>query len=855
MNKAYKTVNFTIYLIIFIGLLISIILTYVVFNAVIYRTSYSLNNTVILKAKLIQERLRAVEYDLEVDGHVISNATSIDTSNIRKFSALEAQYQPAVLAKFILSRSSGINKPTELSVDNFYLAKSQANINLLDIKNLLINEFAESFIKNNNVGGIFYKNTVLRENDGIKRPILFVVKNIVLKNQLQAVTVIHVLDQIEIFKLLDKNTLGELKFLGFLYDKRFNDQAFDQDLGINILEVSTDNKNFHTVISEKDFLTEADKVTSQDFLKGKTAEIKSNNLIVRLTVNIISALNPIKIAAATFILSIIFTLLFAFLTYRGFVLQRIKEEEKTALKISQDRSQFFDILAHELRTPLNGILGMIEILLKTKLDPQQYHFATTVKQSGKLMNLIVDQTLTASRMDTLHLKLVQEPFRFNEILEQLLDSLGPLADLKKIQFEFELVNEMNGVIYLGDELRIRQVLINLLSNAIKYTNEGVVRISLSQKFENNYSADPMIRCDIVDTGIGIDNADRAVLFKKFSRLNKANFLDVSEGGLGLYISQKIIRLLGGNLDFVSQVNQGSHFYFSLPLKIQDTNKQENSTHQLLNQDVVFLSSPNNQDILDLKSVFEKYGAHVQILSQYTQIRKYFMGLVRKRHIPSLIIIHEDVDEHFGLGLFQNIQKLMNLELNSRVIYFYRSGSYQNRLKISVTGITQTHLTPAHPENLMAYCVSILTRNENTLPKNIIEPHVSQGSVFEGPFQILVADDNLINLEVISLMIQSLGHQVHLAKNGLEVLEILNTVSCDVIFMDINMPELNGIETTQKIRQTVSDFQQIPIIAMSANIGDKFVQLCLDHGMNDYLTKPVSIEILDSMIMETLSLAP
>jgi CheY-like chemotaxis protein len=232
-----------------------------------------------------------------------------------------------------------------------------------------------------------------------------------------------------------------------------------------------------------------------------------------------------------------------------------------------------------------------------------------------------------------------------------------------------------------------------------------------------------------------------------------------------------------------------------------------------------------------------------------------MGLVRKRQIPSLIIIHEDVDEHFGLGLFQNIQKLMNLELNSRVIYFYRSGSYQNRLKISVTGITQTHLIPAHTEILMDHCVRILERNENTLPKNIIEPHVSQGSVFEGPFQILVADDNLINLEVISLMIQSLGHQVHLAKNGLEVLETLNAVSCDMIFMDINMPELNGIETTQKIRQTVSDFQQIPIIAMSANIGDKFVQLCLDHGMNDYLTKPVSIEILDSVIMETLSLAP
>ena len=855
MNKAFKSVNLTIYIIIFVGLLISLILTYVVFNAVTYRTSYSLNNTVILKAKIIQERLRAVEHDLEVDGHVISNSTSIDSSNIRKFSALEAQYHPAVLAKFMLSRSSGVNKSTELFVDNFYLAKSQANINLLDIKNLLINEFAESFIKNKNVGGIFYKNTVLQEEDGKKRPILFVVKNTVLKNQLQAVTIIHVIDQIEFFKLLDKNTLGELKFLGFLYDKRFNDQAFDQDLGFNILEVSTDNKNFSQVISEKDLLSEADKLTSQDFLKGKTAEIKSNNLIVRLTVHIISALNPIKIAAATFVLSIIFTLLFAFLTYRGFVLQRIKEEEKTALKISQDRSQFFDILAHELRTPLNGILGMIEILLKTKLDPQQYHFATTVKQSGKLMNLIVDQTLTASRMDTLQLKLVHEPFRFNEILEQLLDSLGPLADLKKIQFEFELANDMNGVVYLGDELRIRQVLINLLSNAIKYTNEGVVRISLSQKFVNNDSAAPMIRCDIVDTGIGIDNADRAVLFKKFSRLNKANFLDASEGGLGLYISQKIIRLLGGNLDFVSQVNQGSHFYFSLPLKIQGTNKQENGTHQLLNQDVVFLSSSDNQDILDLKSVFEKSGAHVQILSQYTQIRKYFMGLVRKRQIPSLIIIHEDVDEHFGLGLFQNIQKLMNLELNSRVIYFYRSGSYQNRLKISVTGITQTHLIPAHTEILMDHCFRILERNENTLPKNIIEPHVSQRSVFEGPFQILVADDNLINLEVISLMIQSLGHQVHPAKNGLEVLEILNTVSCDMIFMDINMPDLNGIETTQKIRQTVSDFQQIPIIAMSANIGDKFVQLCLDHGMNDYLTKPVSIEILDSMIMETLSLAP
>jgi CheY-like chemotaxis protein len=456
-------------------------------------------------------------------------------------------------------------------------------------------------------------------------------------------------------------------------------------------------------------------------------------------------------------------------------------------------------------------------------------------------------------METYDIKIVNDTFIFNELLEQIMDGLGPLADLKKLDFSYDLPKSMNGVAFYGDELRLRQVLINLLGNAIKYTEEGYVRLTISHEQNPEDQLQPWIRFEVSDSGIGLSKEDRNKLFQKFGRINKSKLTSASEGGLGLYISQKIIRLMGGNLELESTPQLGSNFYFRIQLKIQDQAIFANSQLSTLTEKhIVILGNQNHEDTLQFKDQLEKRGAIVHEFDNYTAIKKHFLAQKRKSLIPDLIYIHHHVGDVEGTNYFNDIQQWLNLDLSSRIIYLYTSTKSIDRFHIISSGIQHTQLTPVESKYLVIQAEKVLESNQKKLPKKLItQSSQLQDSIFENNLHILIADDNLLNLEILSIMLQNLGHQVSMIKNGVEVLNALEQDTFDLILMDINMPELNGIEATIQIRQMNKPYQHIPIIAMSANIGDKFSALCLENGMNAYLAKPIEIETLDRKIMEIL----
>jgi len=311
--------------------------------------------------------------------------------------------------------------------------------------------------------------------------------------------------------------------------------------------------------------------------------------------------------------------------------------------------------------------------------------------------------------------------------------------------------------------------------------------------------------------------------------------------------------MGGNLELESTPQLGSNFYFRIQLKIQDQAIFANSQlSTLTDKHIVILGNQNHEDTLQFKDQLEKRGAIVDGFENYIAIKKYFLAQKRKSLIPDLIYIHHQVGDIEGINYLNDIQQWFNLDLSSRIIYLYTSTKSINRFHIISSGIQHTQLTPVESKYLVIQAEKVLESNQKKLPKKLItQSSQLQDSIFENNLHILIADDNLLNLEILSIMLQNLGHQVSMVKNGVEVLNALEQDTFDLILMDINMPELNGIEATMQIRQMNKPYQHIPIIAMSANIGDKFSTLCLENGINDYLAKPIEIETLDRKIMEIL----
>lgn len=846
--KENKRTFTTIFIAVFVGILLTSILAYVVFHGIIYRTTQTLNNTATLKSIIIQERLQNLEHDLEVEAKMIGSFPSFDIKILRDFHSTKAQNNPALIGAFLLRSSANVKDPSKVLIQNFYHEENLADKSLLSIASFLQNKSLEMLAKKSENDDSIYEYQELLRDDGSRQPILAGFKKIQYQDKLQQTTLVHIFDLGSLTNTLPKNTVGELKVGGHFYDKRINAKSFDEDISYNNIQISTNKIDFFDVLKEAVPRTQIENDLYKTFLSSRSVSIEFKNLIVKLQIDIVTLVNPIKITFLLFLGGILVSCLFGFLTYRGITLQRQKEQEKRLVQITKERSQFFDILAHELRTPLSGILGMAELLLKTKLDEKQKHYISTVKKSGHVMNLIVDQTLTSSRMESLNLKFIETPFSLSNLMEYLLDALGPLADIKKIQLEYNLPKELNGVTYLGDELRIRQILINLISNAIKFTNEGSVRIVLSKKDKPNDKSLSMIRFDVIDTGIGIDEREKSKLFQKFGRLNK-EYQDMSDGGLGLFISQKLIRLLGGSLNLNTQAQQGSNFYFEIPIKSQEAIEEKACFDQLNGKEIVIIAPINNTDILEFKSHLEKNGAHVNLMAQYLHIREFFKQCVSKGLLPDLIYIHEKYGDDFGLDLFHNIQVWMRQELHSKVVYLTESSNYMQRLKILSTGIIQTHLIPVEPKILIKHCADILELNKSLTVSPKTNLSISQLEKFRNGLHILIADDNLVNAEILSIMLNSLGHQVKIAANGLEVMKQLEIHVFDMILMDINMPFMDGIETTQKIRQSNSVAQHIPIVAITANIGDKYSESYLSNGMNDSLIKPFSIESIEKKIAD------